>query len=89
MKARVLVTLLAMGLTGVAFAQQGGAGGAAGGAGGGASSSPPFDQVDANSDGMISRSEAAKVEGLDFSKADTNQDGHLDRQEYDAATQKK
>jgi hypothetical protein len=75
MKARVLVSLLALCLTGVAFAQQGGK-----------SAAPPFDQVDANHDGMISRSEAAKVEGLDFSKADTNQDGHLDRQEYDAAT---
>jgi hypothetical protein len=77
MKARVLVSLLAMGITGIAFAQQG------------QSSSPPFDQVDQNSDGMISRSEAQQVEGLDFSKADTNQDGHLDRQEYDAATQAK
>jgi hypothetical protein len=74
MKARVTVTLLALGFSALAFAQQGG-------------SAPPFDQVDANHDGMISRSEAAKVEGLDFSKADTNSDGNLSRQEYDAATQ--
>lgn len=73
MKARVTVTLLALGFSALAFAQQ--------------SAAPPFSQVDANNDGMISRSEAAKVEGLDFSKADTNSDGHLTRQEYDAATQ--
>ncbi len=69
---RVMVTLLALGFSAIAFAQQ--------------SSAPPFEQVDTNNDGMISRAEAAKVEGLDFSQADTNNDGHLSRQEYDAAT---
>jgi hypothetical protein len=69
---RVTVTLLALGFSALAFAQQ--------------SSAPPFDQVDANSDGMISRDEASKVEGLDFSTADTNSDGNLSRSEYDAAT---
>ncbi len=69
---RAMVTLLALGFSAIAFAQQ--------------SSAPPFEQVDTNNDGMISRAEAAKVEGLDFSQADTNNDGHLSRQEYDAAT---
>ncbi|HEU4619759.1 MAG TPA: EF-hand domain-containing protein [Gammaproteobacteria bacterium] len=75
MKARILVSLAAMGFTGLALAQQG--------------ASPSFSDVDKNSDGQISRSEAQSVEGLDFSKADTNQDGHLDRTEYDAATKSK
>jgi hypothetical protein len=73
MKARVTVTLLAMGFSALAFAQQ--------------SAAPPFDQADTNHDGMISRSEAAKVEGLDFAKCDTDQNGELSRQEYDACTQ--
>lgn len=73
MKARVLVSLFALGFTGLALAQQ--------------AAAPPFDQVDTNGDGMISRTEAQQVEGLDFAQADTNQDGSLDRQEYEAATQ--
>lgn len=47
---------------------------------------PAFEKVDTNHDGMISKAEAAKVEGLDFKKADTNGDGHLSRAEYEAAT---
>ncbi|HEX5418358.1 MAG TPA: hypothetical protein VFY39_00025 [Gammaproteobacteria bacterium] len=43
---------------------------------------PPFDQVDKNADGNISRSEAAQIEGLDFNTVDTNQDGKLSRTEY-------
>ncbi len=69
---RLTVTLLALGFSAIAFAQQ--------------SSAPPFEQVDANNDGMISPAEAGQVEGIDFSQADTNGDGHLSRQEYDAAT---
>ena len=45
---------------------------------------PSFDEVDVNRDGMISRAEAAAVEGLDFATADTNQDGSIDRSEYQA-----
>lgn len=43
---------------------------------------PAFEEVDANSDGVISQAEAAAVEGLDFATADTNQDGMIDREEY-------
>lgn len=62
--------LLAIGLTGMAFAQE---------------PLPPFEEVDSNQDGEISRTEAAAIEGLDFDTADTNQDGSLDRTEYMAA----
>ncbi len=60
--------LLVLGLASIALAQ----------------SLPPFEQVDANGDGSISATEAAAIEGLDFKAADTNQDGMLSRQEYDA-----
>lgn len=70
MKAKVSVTLLALGFAGAALAQQ----------------APSFEEVDQNSDGMISQEEAASVEGLDFATADTNQDGSLDRSEYEQAS---
>lgn len=70
MNAKVSVTLLALGFTGVALAQ----------------GTPGFEEVDQNSDGMISQEEAASVEGLDFATADTNQDGSLDRTEYESAS---
>lgn len=70
MKAKVSVTLLALGFAGAALAQE----------------APSFEEVDQNSDGMISQEEAASVEGLDFATADTNQDGSLDRNEYQQAS---
>ena len=72
MKARVTATLLALGFSAAVIAQQ---------------QAPAFEEVDQNSDGMISQQEAEQVEGLDFATADTNQDGQLDRQEYEQATQ--
>lgn len=47
---------------------------------------PSFEEVDANQDGMISSEEAAMVEGLDISSADTDADGSLSMEEYQAAT---
>lgn len=48
---------------------------------------PSFDDVDANADGAISEEEAQAVEGLDFATADANQDGQLDRAEWEQASQ--
>jgi hypothetical protein len=50
-----------------------------------AAEKPSFDSIDANKDGTISKTEGAKVPGLDFAKADTNKDGVLSRAEFDAA----
>lgn len=46
---------------------------------------PAFEEVDANGDGAISREEAATIEALDFVSADTDQDGSLSMEEYNAA----
>ena len=68
---KLSIALLALGFTGAALAQD---------------AAPSFEEVDANSDGMISQEEAAAVEGLDLATADRNQDGSLDRAEYQVAT---
>ena len=47
---------------------------------------PAFGDVDTDQNGMISAEEAAAVEGLDFTKADANQDGALDEAEWKAVT---
>jgi hypothetical protein len=46
---------------------------------------PAFDDIDANSDGKLSKAEASSVKGLDFAKADRDKNGTLDRVEYEAA----
>ena len=46
---------------------------------------PSFEEVDTNSDGQISQEEAAAIEGLDFATADTDQNGSLSMEEYNAA----
>lgn len=46
---------------------------------------PAFNELDKDKDGMLSKTEASSVKGLDFAKADTNRDGRLDRAEYEAA----
>lgn len=45
---------------------------------------PAFEDVDANGDGAISQEEASTVEGLDFAAKDTDQNGSLSREEYEA-----
>ena len=44
-----------------------------------------FDTADKNKDGMINRDEGNDIDGFDFSRADTNNDASLSRQEYQAA----
>jgi hypothetical protein len=50
-----------------------------------AADAPSFEQLDVNKDGVLSRSEAAKLPSMDFSAADKNRDGALSRSEYEAA----
>lgn len=66
-----LISLMILGFSGAAVAQ----------------GLPAFEEVDANGDGMISEEEAEAVEGLDFATADANQDGAIDRVEYEEAGQ--
>ena len=68
---RIALTAMILGLTfgGASFAE----------------GAPSFMAVDVNYDGGISTSEAAKVKGLDFEKADMNKDGKLSPAEYRAA----
>ncbi|MDQ2696453.1 MAG: EF-hand domain-containing protein [Pseudomonadota bacterium] len=48
---------------------------------------PAFSEADANGDGAVDQDEAAAIEGLDFTAADTDQNGSLSEEEYNAATQ--
>lgn len=57
--------------------------------GGAKSSAPAFEQLDQNKDGALSESEASRVPGLDFKKADTNHDRKLSRAEYETAAASK
>lgn len=70
MKRYLAISLLTLGFSGFALAQE----------------LPAFEDVDANGDGAISRGEAAAVEGLDFATVDANQDGQIDQAEYAAAS---
>jgi hypothetical protein len=45
---------------------------------------PAFEFVDSNGDGSISEEEGVAVEGLDFASADTDQNGSLSPEEYEA-----
>ncbi len=44
-----------------------------------------FESADKNGDGRVNRQEANDIDGFDFSRADTNNDAALTRQEYMAA----
>lgn len=49
------------------------------------SGSASFADADADRNGAIDSNEAAAVTGLDFTSADTDQDGKLSRSEFEAA----
>jgi hypothetical protein len=44
-----------------------------------------FEDADKNADGFVNSEEGNMIAGFDFSRADTNEDGTLSRQEYVAA----
>ena len=78
-----LATLVALGLSATAMAQR--------------TPTPPgddrtnmvaFTEADKNGDGRVNREEANSIHGFDFSRADTNDDKSLTRQEFDAAMAK-
>jgi hypothetical protein len=62
--------LLALGFPGAAF---------------GGMNPPSFEELDANVDGYISKSEASAVPDLDFTAADKDQNGVLSKSEYEKA----
>ena len=71
MNSKLLTTAIALSFSGLALAQN----------------APAFEEVDTNGDGSIDRQEASVIEGIDFALADANQDGVLNREEYEAANQ--
>jgi Ca2+-binding EF-hand superfamily protein len=100
MKKLAFATLVAMGMTTVAVAQQSGQQTTP------RSAQPPtsqssqstqtprgsdrteqvtFERADKNADGRVNREEANDIDGFDFSRADTNNDASLSRSEYQAA----
>jgi Ca2+-binding EF-hand superfamily protein len=103
MKKLALATLVAMGITTVAIAQQQPAPRSAqpptqqptqtpstreatpAPRGGDRTEQASFETTDANGDGRVNRQEANDIEGFDFSRADTNNDAVLTRQEFMAA----
>jgi hypothetical protein len=90
---KAAATLIALGLSTVAFAQQRAPSAPAEQPRqatpeqqrGGSAQVIPFDAVDKNKDGQLNRDEASTVPGLDFAAADANKNSALDRQEYTAA----
>jgi hypothetical protein len=67
-----LATLVALGLAATAAAQE-------------TRTPPGNDEVDKDKDGKLTREEGNAINGFDFSRADTNNDRTLTRQEFDAA----
>ncbi|HEX5788639.1 MAG TPA: hypothetical protein VFY03_10685 [Woeseiaceae bacterium] len=68
---KVLVTLAALGLGAAAYA------------GDDMDKKQSFNDLDANNDGLLTQEEAAAHGKVDFSTADTNQDGYITAAEFD------
>ncbi len=77
MKRIALATFVALGM--------GIAAGAAAQAGNDRTNHVPFADVDRDKDGKLNREEGNSINGFDFSRADTNNDGYVARAEFDAA----
>jgi EF hand domain-containing protein len=87
MKRIALATLVALGLSATAMAQRAAQ----------RTRPPPgddrtnivtFAEADKDGDGRVNREEGNRIHGFDFSRADTNDDKSLTRQEFDAAMAK-
>jgi hypothetical protein len=100
MKKLAFATLVAMGMTTAAIAQQPGQQPPPRSAqpqtpppsqttpaprGGDRTDQMTFERADKNADGRVNREEANDIDGFDFSRADTNNDASLSRSEYQAA----
>jgi Ca2+-binding EF-hand superfamily protein len=90
----VFATVAALGITGTALAQQAGQQPAPAAqppvraeqpAGDDKTDQVTFETADKNKDGTINPEEGNAIDGFDFSRADTNDDEILSRQEYQAA----
>ena len=77
MKRIALATFVALGM--------GIAAGVAAQAGNDRTNHVPFADVDRDKDGKLNREEGNSINGFDFSRADTNNDGYVARAEFDAA----
>jgi hypothetical protein len=80
MKRTVLATLVALGVTAGAAAQQ-----ARTPPGNDRTNQVEFAEVDRDKDGKLTREEGNAINGFDFSRADTDNDRTLTRQEFEAA----
>ena len=86
MKRTVLATLIALGLSATAMAQQ--AQRAPAPPGNDRTNIATFAEADKDGDGRVNREEGNAIHGFDFSRADTNNDKSLTRAEFDAAMAK-
>lgn len=82
MKGITLATMTAIGVAAGAAAQQSSQERPRGGD---RTAQVSFEAADRNSDGRINREEGNRIDGFDFSRADTDGDRELTRQEFDAA----